>query len=149
MINYKLIITAGFLILAVLLAIEAYQIYTSVPEVREAITLATTKKPETFTELYFENHLSLPSKVEIDRPYTFAFTIHNLENKDMNYPYEVYLNVKGEKLFIQKKSVFVKKNEYKTINEEFTLALLNVRVNILVNLINKNQSIDFWIEGSK
>ena len=148
-INWKLITRIELLILAVLFVIGAYRIYTTVPAVRNAVALATTVKPETFTELYFENHLSLPSTIIYGEDNNFKFTIHNLENKDMNYPYEVYINLNGEKQLIDQSSVFVKSNAYKTINEDFTISLPTARVEVIANLINKNQQIDFWIEGAQ
>ena len=116
-----------------------------VPSVKEAFILATTKKPETFTELYFEDHLSLPNKVTLFQENNFKFTIHNLENKDMEYPYEVYIDVNGERQSIDKSSVLIKNNEYKTITQTFIITTPIQRAKIVVNLINKNQQIDFWM----
>jgi hypothetical protein len=148
-INWKLITRIELLILAVFFVIGIYQIYEYVPGVKEAVALATTVKPETFTELYFENHRSLPSKITYNEDNKFKFTIHNLENKDMNYPYEVYINLNGEKQIIEKSSVFIKSGKYKTIDEDFTISLPTARVEVIANLINKNQQIDFWIEGAQ
>jgi hypothetical protein len=116
-----------------------------VPSVKEAFILATTIKPEKFTELYFENHLSLPNKVTLFKENNFKFTIHNLENKDMEYPYEVYIEVNGEKQMIYTSSVLIKNNEYKTITQTFIITTPTQRAKIVVNLIDKNQQIDFWM----
>jgi len=67
------------------IVIGFFLIVECVPSVKEAIVLATTVKPETFTELYFEDHLSLPNMVTLFKENNFKFTIHNLENKDMEY----------------------------------------------------------------
>ena len=116
-----------------------------VPSVKEAFILATTKIPETFTELYFEDHLTLPSKITLFKENNFKFTIHNLENKDMLYPYEVYIEVNGEKQSIDKSSVSIKNNEYKTIAQTFIITTQIQRAEIVVNLIDKKQQIDFWM----
>lgn len=110
---------------------------------------ASNAQSETFTELYFEDHLDLPSKVIPNHRRFFQFTLHNLENEDMQYPYEVYIEVGRNKLFIDKGAFFVRKNEFKTIQEEFVIASAFPRSKIVVNLINKNQQIDFWIEGEQ
>lgn len=144
--NYR-IAKVELIILALLCAIGVYQIYEYVPGVKEAVVLATTIKPEIFTELYFENHLLLPSKITYFEANKFKFTIHNLENKDMEYPYEVYIEVNGKKQTIDQSSVLIKSNEYKTIDEDFTISLPTGRVKVTVNLTQKNQKIDFWIEG--
>lgn len=104
---------------------------------------------EFYTELYFDDYLHLPSKVTPQHQYFFKFTLHNHENKDMEYPYEVYA-VLGQSKFIifDKGTVFVKKNEYKTIQEEFSIDNASLpKSKIIVNLINKKQKIDFLIEG--
>ena len=116
-----------------------------VPSVKDAVILATTKIPETFTELYFEDHLSLPKEITLFKENNFKFTIHNLENKDMEYPYEVYIDVNGEKQSIDKSSVLIKNNEYKTITQTFIITTPIQRAKIVVNLIDKNQQIDFWM----
>src|SRR5665648_1047660 len=103
------------------------------------------KKPETFTELYFEDHLSLPNKVTLFKENNFKFTIHNLENKVMVYIYEVYIDVNREKQMIDKNSVIIKNNEYKTITEDFTITVPSQRVKVVVNLMGKNQQIHFWM----
>jgi len=144
-INYKLIMRIRLLLLVVWCIVIGFLVVECVPSLKEALILATTVKPETFTELYFEDHLSLPNKVTLFKENNFKFTIHNLENKDMEYPYEVYMDINGEKQMIDKSSVLIKNNEYKTILEEFTITVPTQRVKVVVNLINKNQQIHFWM----
>jgi hypothetical protein len=106
-------------------------------------------QPETFTELYFENYLHLPSNVTPKHPYSFQFTLHNLEGKDMEYPYVVYLEVGQNKQIFDKGTIVVKENDYKTIQERFAAAGILSKSEIVVELTNKNQQIDFWIQGGK
>ena len=143
-INSKLIIKIG-LLLAVVCFIVGILLLAKYVSVKEALILATTVKPETFTELYLEDHLSLPNKVTLFKENNFKFTIHNLENKDMEYPYEVYIDVNREKQMIDKSSVLIKNNECKTITEDFTIRVPIQRVKVVINLINKNQQIHFWM----
>ena len=142
---YNLIMRIRLLLLVVWFIVVGFLLVECVPSVKEALILATTVKPETFTELYFEDHLSLPSKVTLFKENNFKFTIHNLENKDMVYIYEVYIDVNREKQMIDKNSVLIKKNEYKTITEDFTITVPTQRVKVVVNLIGKNQQIHFWM----
>ena len=146
-INYKRIIRIELLLLVVcFIVVGSFRLVKYVPSVKEALTLATTVKPETFTELYFEDHLSLPNKVTLFKENHFKFTIHNLENKDMEYKYEIYVDIeKGKKEMIDKGSVFIKNNEYKTISEEFIITIPIQRVKVAVNLISKSQQIHFWM----
>jgi hypothetical protein len=103
---------------------------------------------ETFTELYFEDNLHLPSQVIPKRPYFFQFTLHNLEGKDMQYPYEVYIEVGQDKLLFDKGTLFVQENGYKTIQERFATTDILRKGEIVVDLVNENQHIDFWIQKS-
>ena len=112
------------------------------------VALATTVKPEVFTELYFENHLNLPSIIQPNQPYYFEFTIHNLENQETTYPYEVYLQAGNVKLPIARKTVTIKNNQYKTVRVGFSVDAPIIKSEIVVNLVNKNQQIDFWIENA-
>ena len=116
-----------------------------VPSVKEAFILATTKIPETFTELYFEDHLSLTKEITLFKENNFKFTIHNLENRDMLYPYEVYIEATGGRQSIDKSSILIKNNEYKTITQTFIITTPMQRAKIVVNLIDKNQPIHFWM----
>jgi hypothetical protein len=113
--------------------------------VKNAIILATTMKPQTLTELYFENHLSLPDEVTLFEKSKFEFTIHNLENKDVEYFYEVYINANGEKQIILMNSDLIKNSEYKTISVDFIIKVPVQRYQVVVNLINENQQIFFWV----
>ena len=144
-INYNLTKRIKLLLLVVCFIVVGFLVVEYMPSVKEALILATTVKPETFTELYFEDHLSLPNKVTLFKENNFKFTIHNLENKDMEYPYEVYIDVNREKQMIDKSSVLIKNNEYKTISEAFTITVPIQRTKVVVNLISKNQQIHFWM----
>ena len=133
-------------ILVCIIILGGFLLVNHVPAVKETIILATTVKPETFTELYFEDHLSLPNKIVLYEKNSFEFTIHNLENKDMDYSYEVYIDMNGEKQVIDESSVLIKSNEYNTIAVDYTITIPVQRAKVIVNLIGKDQQIHFWIE---
>jgi len=46
--------------------------------------------PETFTELYFTDHLHLPVTITANQTQNFKFTIHNLEGMITSYNWVVY-----------------------------------------------------------
>ena len=139
-----------FLIAAGELVILGFLFILFNPATANTIILATTQKPETYTELYFENHQNLPKEVISNQKYSFAFTIHNLEYKDVNYPYIVFLEDNGQKTVIDKDTVFLKQGQYKTITEPFILTNPVIsRGEIIVKLTDKNQQIDFWLQNSE
>ncbi|HSW96455.1 MAG TPA: hypothetical protein VLF89_01380 [Candidatus Saccharimonadales bacterium] len=102
-------------------------------------------KPESFTELYFENHENLPFEILPQQNYTFAFTIHNLEYKNMNYSYDVYLVTNNKKVSLQKGNISLHQNQKQTIPVQFSTASALPKSKIIVDLPRKNQAIDFWI----
>lgn len=139
--RYYLLIVIVFIALGVFLL-------STIPSVRTSWAEATTVQPETFTELFFENHLNLPSVIKPNQPYYFEFTIHNMENKTMTYPYEVYLQYGSLKMPISHNTVTLKDNDYETIQEGFSINDPIFKSEIVVNLTNKNQQIDFWIQST-
>ena len=54
-----------------------------------ATLLLTRPAPESFTELYFNNHTMLPEYISLNVSYPYSFTIHNLENANTTYNYTV------------------------------------------------------------
>lgn len=54
-----------------------------------ATLFLTRPAPENFTELYFNNHQTLPKYVNLEEKYNYEFTIHNLENRNYQYDYTV------------------------------------------------------------
>ena len=141
----KLVLGLSIFVIASLSFFGLDFLYQNNKEFKDTITLATTVRPETFTELYVDDHLELPSIVKTNQPYYFEFTIHNLENKDMNYSYEVYLQSTKIKLPIDQKTVTIKNGRSKTIREGFQVNAPITKSKIVVKLLNKNQEVDFWI----
>ena len=118
------------------------------PTVKNALVLATQVKKESFTELYFENYQETSENIPPLEPYTFSFTVHNLENQDMSYPYEVFIDSNGKKQILIKDTVFVKNSEFKTISVTFSVPPVVGRFAVTVMLLNKNQQLNFWLQGS-
>lgn len=137
-----------FILLCLLGAGYGSIIAFSQPGVKNAFANATSRQPESFTEIYFENHSNLPKKFNLNKELSFSFTIHNLTGKDMQYPYEVYFDVAGERLSLDQKTVFIKNNGYKTIQEKFTPTVLFPDAKAIVNLTNNNEQIDFLLKGN-
>lgn len=79
---------------------------------------------------------------------SFTFIIHNLEMTDYQYVYQVSvsLNDNSTRHIIDSGIVLVKSNQYYFKNEIFNLINLPVRQEVVVELTNKQQSIDFWVQ---
>lgn len=113
---------------------------------RGVLLPALTPKPETFTELYFEDHLNLPKRVVVGQENSFSFTIHNLEGKNVNYPLEVTVinEASSSTMTIFKGAVVVGDQESKTLPITYVIPEgLGEKIKIEVFLKNLNQRIFF------
>jgi len=111
----------------------------------ELVALDLVPKPEKMTELYFNDPANLPSSATSNRVISFAFVIHNLETTDYQYVYEVSVNVNGTRHIVDSGKVLVKDNQYYVKNEKFNLMNSPGPQEVVVELINSHQSIDFWL----
>ena len=98
---------------------------------------------ESYTELYFEDHESLPYEVKISETYKFQFTINNLESETQNYTYLSLIVLDGEQKFIGEDTLSLENNEKVTMEVEFTLTEAFDSGKVIVTL--DNQEIYFWI----
>lgn len=113
---------------------------------KEFSKTSLSKKPERFTELYFTDHLNLPKKIKLGTPYSFEFTIHNLEYQDFTYHYELTAEIDEKKAVLGEGQFLLKHDEIKTLPLDFRIFKSFKRAKITLNLVNKNQPIHFWVE---
>lgn len=104
---------------------------------------------EAFTELYFEDHQNLPTRLAPYTEYGFRFTIHNRGNAGFQYRYRVSADIGNETFLLTERSVFVEKNAYANVQEQFfTKDTITTPSRITVTLLHNNQHIAFWMEGN-
>jgi hypothetical protein len=72
-------------LVAAVTGVSLVYVHTATPEV----ALATTMKPDPFTELSFNSVVTLPTHVIAGQSTSFTFTISNKELKTMNYVYTI------------------------------------------------------------
>lgn len=107
-------------------------------------------REERFTELYFENHDTLPQKLPNANIIYFAFTIHNLQGKDINYRYVVALkNNSGQISTIADNLILIKDKQSKTVSIYKVFATKNIQGTIIVDLPELNQQIHFSLANNK
>lgn len=109
---------------------------------------AITPREETFTELYFEDHLKLPKKLNAGEPFQVAFTIHNLEGKYMDYPVKIFALNDAEPPELTElldTSVSLDSKASRTVQVQLVLPQSAVpREKVVIELVNLDQSIHFW-----
>ncbi len=111
----------------------------------ELVALDLIPKPEKLTELYFNANTDLPHSDTNNQVVSFAFIIHNLETADYQYTYKVSVNSNGIRHIVDTGNVEVKNNQYYVKDENFKLKDSSGHDEIIVELVNKQQSIHFWI----
>lgn len=101
----KYLIIAGIVIVAVFLII-----LTQIPLGIEPLT-----------EVYIENHTSLPINVYLNKTYNFSFTTHNLEYQKMGYEYAINAYDVNETLMFEvgKGNFTLLNNETQTIAADY------------------------------
>ena len=141
---FRLISLSMMGVILVVGMIVIYNINT-VPIDNELAALDLLPKPEKMTELYFNESANLPGSATSNKVISFSFIIHNLETTDYQYVYKVSVNLKGTRYIVDSAKVLVKNNQYYVKNETFNLMNSPGRQEVVVELINLHQSIDFWI----
>lgn len=116
-----------------------------------------TPKDETFTELYFEDHLGLPKKIMVGEPTEVQIVIHNVEGKTINYPVTVTIaseTTPSAHIALYDGAVVVDADETKTVPIELTIPIDFVdplayqeRSKIEFVLKNIGQSIHFFSDA--
>jgi len=94
---------------------------------------------EPMTEVYFEDHSSLPKYIFLNKDYNFSFVIVNLEHQDVEYDYiiEVF-NEKGELVSeLDKGEVTLSHNQSLLTAEDFSMNESFGRAKIQVTVIKK------------
>jgi hypothetical protein len=106
-------------------------------------------RPERFTELYFNDHNTLPKQISKGGKIKFSFVIHNLEGRAMEYPYIVYFkSPDGLTVPIKEGSVAIAAGESRIVEETYTAAFEENKGGIFVELIQKQQKIHFLLNNN-
>lgn len=108
-----------------------------------ALTTATTRQPERFTELYFSNHLTLPREVTTNQPVYVAFTIANHEAATTAYPYRVRLVENGRSRIIEADTLQLTDGARQSRTVQFAVARTGQQIEVIVELPDQHQTIHF------
>jgi uncharacterized protein DUF1616 len=133
---------------AVIVAIAAGTAYLSANAgFRHELTLATTRQPEPLTELYFAQPANLPRSATAGQQLPVSFVIHNMESHDMTYSYKVTLRTaNGDETEATHADVPVSDGQSKIVTDTITIPAFQTMLQVNVTVINKGQSIHFWLE---
>lgn len=125
----------------------AFYIDTQGGHIDRQIALASSRQPERLSELFFADPHTIPPSLKAGATMPISFTIHNLESQDMDYHYVVTLtDEKGVITPAVNESIRMQHNASRTITHHVTLPTTTGKSKVSVKLINKSQSIHFWLE---
>ena len=111
------------------------------------IVLSTIPKGiEPLTELYFENHTTLPATARVNVTYPFSFVIHNLEYKQTEYNYIVSVDYGNISLVRSNNTVTLKDNQTARVETDFVITEHFTRARVRVALYNRTEMIHFWVD---
>ncbi len=111
--------------------------------IHSAYALASTHQPETYTELYFTNVVSLPKQVTVGRIYNFGFKVVNHESRIMTYHYAVTIQYGTTTQVLATKTVAVPAAGSAIIPVSFEIDQLNQLATLKVTLAEQHESISF------
>lgn len=109
--------------------------------------LALIPTDDHLTEIYFDNPTMLPKKITSGEIISFSFVIHNLEGRDMEYPYAVYLTPSGSasRVIVNGSIVNIHNKESKTVLVSFVPSSPHEQETVIVELTNTHQEIRFLL----
>jgi hypothetical protein len=114
-----------------------------------AFVLATSHLPEPYTELYFANADRLPAAAAADTKLPVSFVLHNVESKNFTYKYQIiFIDGAGKTTDYGAHDVYIPQGQTQIVTEDILIPSGTGRGEVRVNIINKGQSIHFWLERS-
>lgn len=133
-------------VVALLAIVGAFYADTHGREISQAATLATTRQPEPFTELYFDNIESLPQKATPGQSVSVSFVIRNLENQQFQYQYAITFTDSQGAVRLYEGDVQIQSSQSQTITHNVVVPDGQGRGKVGVQLTNKGQSVHYWLE---
>jgi hypothetical protein len=104
---------------------------------------------QSYTELAFNNVNNLPTVVPNNNQLGFSFMLHNVEGKTVSYPYIIAIQTDGNTQVVKQGIITLTANARASITEKISIQSSSQRQKVLITLPTKQQSIDFWLKGSK
>jgi hypothetical protein len=125
----------------------AYYVISHQNETAKELSLATTKQPEAFTELYFVDPEAVPNSLTTaaqDIPITFA--ISNRESRAMDYTYRVSFKDTQHTVTLPDGKVTLQDGQSQSITQTIAVPEGKNRGEVSVQILNKSQAIHLWLE---
>lgn len=108
-------------------------------------------EPEKLTELYFTKPNNLPSTYIPGQKQNVRFTVHNIEYQTETYQYKILEQSQDGSQTQQLASgkFTLQQDQYQGQNVKVTPADMGKRVKIIVELPTVNETISYWVGGTR
>lgn len=100
------------------------------------------------TELYFENHLKLPTQYTPGKEQTVRFSTHNVERKRISYSYTInaFSEDANTRVELGRGTFTLEHDKTNTVTAVVSLPDLGPRSKVVITLTNTNQAISYWVK---
>jgi hypothetical protein len=135
----------GIVLLMALIFISLGIIFKQ-PLTRQLVSWKLLAQPASLTELYFTDHLHLPTTYIPNHSQSFAFTVHNLERQTTSYHYQIIVQSTTGNEKPLASGVFTLAND-QSLSVPIKIQPLDMgdRAKIIVKLSSRNQTISYWV----
>ncbi len=139
-----------FFIVVILLVLSGIWFFNKGFIVRTFDYLDLTPIEEHFTELYFTDYTTVSKSIENKEPFSFSFTIRNLEGVPEVYLYSIYFEYPSlQRTLLYTNSVYLSNKETKIITYPHVISNFSNARKLVVELTQKNQKINIVIPNEK
>ena len=148
--TYRPIIFICIVVFGYIVILQVFE--NKIKQTAEAFSLLPKK--EHFTELYFEDPSHLPKLITPDKSQRFSFILHNLENEDSDYKFQVFYIIKDSRIsatipLTNIELVHISKDGYATEEVIYTLNKELAKNGVIfVKLLGTAQEIHFALSQS-
>jgi hypothetical protein len=141
------VIYPALIVVAALIALAIYFlfIYNKQDGILQKLNLLP--KEESYTELFIDDHQTLPNYLAPGRVATASFTLRNYEHKNEHYKFLITKTLGKDTETIGSGSADVAHNQTKSIEFHYGVATTEAKTRIEVLLPEKKQSIHFYVNS--
>lgn len=104
------------------------------------------RQEEQFTELYFDDAQALTKTYVVGKPQAVAFSVHNLEGRNVRYTYLVLVD---GGLVASGTTPNVPDSGFYHVQRLYTIRAARARVKIEIRLLTVGQSIHYWLSPAR
>lgn len=119
----------------------------TLPTVDRTLALATTRQPEPFTELFFNDNANLPVRTTAGNTITVSYSIINHEGQTTIYHPTVKLIENGHATLLSQSTIILSDRDQRSLPIVFSIAKNQTTYQLDVTLPERNLTIHFQVQS--